>query len=83
MASVVHSRWNKAAGVPIFYPLVRHTGQQRGITSRPSSTHHGETEHSARRRPRTPSSSPSLHISTDFCENVLQPLGGSRVKPGP
>ncbi len=44
MAPVVHSRWNKAAGVPIFYPLVRHTGQQRGITSRPSSPHQGETE---------------------------------------
>ncbi len=44
MASVAHSRWNTAAGVPIFYPLVRHTGQQRGIISRPSSTHQGETE---------------------------------------
>ncbi len=38
----------KAAGVPIFPPLVRHTGQQYGADGRPASTHHGEPEHALR-----------------------------------
>ncbi len=44
MAPVTRQSLIMAAGVPIFPPLVRQTGQQRGINSRPSSAHHGETE---------------------------------------
>ena len=44
MAPVTRQSLIMAAGVPIFHPLVRQTGQQRGINSRSSSTHHGETE---------------------------------------
>ncbi len=44
MAPVTRQSLMMAAGVPIWHPLVRQTGQQRGINSRSSSTHHGETE---------------------------------------
>ncbi len=43
----------KAAGVPIFHPLVRHTGQPDGASGRPASTHHGEPERARRSSPDT------------------------------
>ncbi len=44
MAPVTRQSLIMAAGVPIFHPLVRQTGQQLVINSHSSTTHHGETE---------------------------------------
>ena len=63
MAPGTRQRLMMAAGVPIFHPLVRQTGQQRGIDSRSSSTHHGETEPA---RPSSPEATAGTGQKTSF-----------------
>ncbi len=79
MAPVTRQSLMMAAGVPIFHPLVRQTGQQRDINSRSSSTHHGETEPARPSSPEAPAYKAGEVVAFDCARH--HPLHSRPIAP--